>query len=187
MMSRNAAVWLGAAVVVMAALAMTVWVPMDSTSAPLETVRGRVRIGDAMAPTVALALCALGGLITILEAWREPTAEHVTRRNMGFLILMMAILGGSLLLMRYAGPFTVWAWNGLTDGEAAYRNLRDTAPWKYIGFLIGGTIMVAAPIALVERRLTAKAVLIGVLSVVVMIVAYDLPFDDLLLPPNGDI
>ena len=84
--------------------------------------------------------------------------------------------------MRWAGP----ALAGLLTDEG-YRPLRDTAPWKYLGFLVGGSGMIAAMISLVEGRISRRAVLIGLVAAVALILVYDLPFDDLLLPPNGDV
>jgi len=42
-------------------------------------------------------------------------------------------------------------------------------------------------IGLVEGRITMRGVVIGLGSAIVFIIIYDLPFDDLLLPPNGDV
>ena len=50
----------------------------------------------------------------------------------------------------------------------------------------GGTVMVAGLIAVVEQRLTAAALAAALLSAAALAVFYDVPFDDLLLPPNGD-
>ena len=61
---------------------------------------------------------------------------------------------------------------------------------QYLGnyrVLLGGTFIITSFIAFSQHRLTAQAVLIGVLAAVVLILCYDLPFDDLLLPPNGDV
>jgi hypothetical protein len=71
--------------------------------------------------------------------------------------------------------------------EGGYRPLRDTAPWKHLGFLFGGAGMIAAMISMVEGRVTLRAVLVGLAAAIGLIIIYDLPFDDLLLPPNGDV
>ena len=86
--------------------------------------------------------------------------------------------------MRWTGPAAVALFGPEGVG---YRALRDTVPWKLIGFLCGGTVMILGPIVLVERRLRWQAVAVAVVATVAMIVIYDLPFDDLLLPPNGDV
>ena len=65
--------------------------------------------------------------------------------------------------------------------------MRDTAPWKYIGFILGGVVLIAGLIALVEGRVSLRGVVLGLMATFALIVVYDLPFDDLLLPPNGDV
>jgi len=50
----------------------------------------------------------------------------------------------------------------------------------------GGDTLVAGVIGLGERRASPRALLWGALAVIGLIALFDLPFDDLLLPPNGD-
>ena len=69
---------------------------------------------------------------------------------------------------------------------AEYRPLRDTAPWKYLGFGLAGTLLVTSLIAFVERRFRWQMLIVGLGSTVVLAMVYDLPFDDLLLLPNGN-
>ncbi|MEM6465129.1 MAG: hypothetical protein AAF679_01305, partial [Pseudomonadota bacterium] len=88
----------------------------------------------------------------------------------------------SLALMRALGPMVT----ELVSTQE-YRILRDTAPWKYIGFAAGGLVLVTGLISVVERRFSLRALAIGVFAVTMVIVLYDLPFEDLLLPPNGDV
>jgi len=47
--------------------------------------------------------------------------------------------------------------------------------------------MVFALIALTERRCTWRAALIAAVAPALIALCYDAPFDDLLLPPNGDV
>jgi hypothetical protein len=47
--------------------------------------------------------------------------------------------------------------------------------------------MVGGMIAVLERRLSRRALMIGLIWSLVLILVYDLPFEDLLLPPNGDV
>ena len=88
----------------------------------------------------------------------------------------------SIMLMRWAGPEVT----ELITGQD-YRPLRDTVPWKYIGYLMGGTSMIASLIFLAERRFRWSRLLIALGVTVALILFYDLPFEDLLLPPNGDV
>jgi len=86
--------------------------------------------------------------------------------------------------MRYSGPLLLHVFEG---GDTEYRLLRDTAPWKYIGFIVGGVWLIVSLIVLNERRLRWQHFLIALTAVLVLIAFYDLPFEDLLLPPNGDV
>ena len=47
--------------------------------------------------------------------------------------------------------------------------------------------MIGGMISLVEGRFRGRTLVAAILAVVAMIVIYDVPFDDLLLPPNGDV
>jgi len=39
----------------------------------------------------------------------------------------------------------------------------------------------------VEGRLSVVSVGVAILATIILIIIYDFPFDDLLLPPNGDV
>ena len=179
---------LGVVFLLFAALLVLVWVPLDVDTGYIEKVRRQVSIGDALAPTVAGVFLLIGGLGLLVFGGtggeiEEPT-DYVAIR---FAALLFLIYVGSFLVMLVAGPLLVTIGNVFTGGEQEYRLLRDTAPWKYIGFALGGTLAVTSTISLLEGRFTAYALLTGVLAVAAMIAVYDLPFDDLLLPPNGDV
>lgn len=172
----------GAVVFLLAVLALMVWVPNDTVSGYVQSKRGRVSIGDAMAPALAFGLMALSGVLILWETRGAAAPRPSDRRGPAFLVVMLGICVGALAVMIWAGPLAVT----LFAPDETYRNLRDTAPWKYIGFGIGGTGLVTALIALVEHRFSWRAVLIGMVTVAVLIGVFDLAFDDLLLPPNGD-
>ena len=168
-------------------LLVFVWVPLDVDSGYIEKVRRQVSIGDALAPTVAGAFLFIGGLGLLLFGGHvgetdEPTDFIAIR----FAALLFAIYFASFLLMLVVGPAAVAVLNLMTGSEQEYRLLRDTVPWKYLGFATGGTLAVSTAISLLEGRFSLRAVLIGLVAVTAMIAIYDLPFDDLLLPPNGD-
>ena len=172
---------LGLCAVVAGLLIAPVWVPADVTTGMIEKVRRQVTIGDALAPTIAAGFIGLGGVLVALFESPE-NARRITRRNLWFLTMLLLTVGVSFAIMRWLCPALA---SLLT--EEGYRPLRDTAPWKYIGFLLGGAGMIAALISLVEGRITRRAVLVGLAAAIALIVVYDLPFDDLLLPPNGDV
>jgi hypothetical protein len=174
---------LGAVVVALALIALFAWVPNDTVSGFVEAKRGRLTIGDAMAPGLAFGLMALSGLILLLEARRADLPGVLEQRTFAFLLVALFACAISFGIMIWAGPLAVAL---LGDESDTYRNLRDTAPWKHIGFMLGGTALVTTLIALVEKRVTIQAVLIGLAATLALIGVFDLAFDNLLLPPNGD-
>jgi hypothetical protein len=178
---------LGLCCVAFAALVLFVWIPLDSASGIVQQVRRHLTIGDGLAPTVAAVFVLIGGLVLVLVERNEPAQPRISGGNIRFIGIVIGILIASLLVMRFAGPVTVYFASFLTGDHLEYRLLRDTWPWKYVGYLLGGTMMIAGLIAQIDGRLTVRSLAISVLAVLVLIAVYDLPFDDLLLPPNGDV
>ena len=178
---------LGLVAIAAALAAIFLWVPLDTDTSLIEKVRRQVSIGDALAPTVAAAFVLLGGgLLVIVEGGRADTSR-LTRANGAYLATLILWFALCLAVMRWLGPAVVALLAPGGEDAASYRALRDTAPWKYIGYLAGGTLLVGGTIAWVEGRPSLRAVLIGAAATLAMIALYDLPFDDLLLPPNGDV
>ena len=179
---------LGVFFLLFATLLVLIWVPSDVDSGYIEKVRRQISIGDALAPTVAGIFLMIGGLGLVIfggaQGEIEKPADFPALR---FASLLLAIYFISFLAMLFIGPVIVSIANLFTDTEQEYRILRDTVPWKYIGFTFGGTFAVTATISLMEGRLSARSLLVGLMAVAVMIAIYDLPFDDLQLPPNGDV
>ena len=102
-------------------------------------------------------------------------------------LILMVVTIVSLLVMRFAGPFFAEIANLFRAEPIEYRLLRATPGWKHVGFVLGGVMMVSGIIAIVERGFSRRGLLTAVLAVVVMILVFDVPFEDLLLPPNGDV
>ena len=168
------------------ALAMAVaflWVPLDTDTGLIEKVRRRISIGDALAPTIAAGFIALGGVLVLIANRNDADQPALTRANLAFVLSFVAFLLVVFALMRWAGPLAL----ALSGDETPYRTLRDTGPWKWIGFGVGGFVLVACLITVLERRFSLRAVLVGALVVLALVAIFDLPFDDLLLPPNGDV
>lgn len=164
-----------------ALLLIAVWLPLDTETGFVERVRGAYAIGDAMAPAFAGLVFALAGVLMLIRPMPED-APRLDRSHLAFLGMLLGLACLGLLLMRWAGPAATAMMNA-----DDYRLLRDTVPWKYIGFATGGFLITTGLVAIIERRLGRNAVLTGVFAVIVIIAIYDLPFDDLLLPPNGDV
>lgn len=178
---------IGLVFVGLALLAALVWIPLDTDTGIIEKVRGRQNIGDAMAPTVACGFLILGGVLLILTERRAPDQPVLRLAQLGFISRILAVIITGLVVMRYTGPAVAELINLTRAEPIEYRVLRASLGWKHLGFALGGTFIVAGMIAIVERGLTRRAVFTGLLAVALMIAVFDLPFEDLLLPPNGDV
>ena len=179
---------LGVFCLLFAVLVVFAWVPLDVDSGYIERVRRQVVIGDALAPTVAGLFLMLGGLgLLVFGAAPHGGDTSTDRVALGFAGKLFAVYALSFVVMLYVGPALVWTSNLVTGAEQEYRLLRDTVPWKYAGFAVGGTLAITVTVSLLERRFSLRALLVGLIAVAAMIAVYDLPFDDLLLPPNGDV
>ena len=162
-------------------LILFVWIPLDVETGLIEKVRSQVSIGDALAPSLAAAALILGGLLLIYQSFRTSGGLDLSWKNLKYVVLLLALLGLSMAVMRWAGPFFAFLLG------ADYRSLRDTVPWKYIGYFLGGITMIFSLISMIEGRMRWRTLIISILAVVILIIVYDLPFDNLLLPPNGDL
>ncbi len=183
---------LAVAAVVSAALTLGIWIPNDIESGLVETFRRQTTIGDAMAPTMLATGIFIVALAMGLISWLRSRFGYKERQvgldrlSIEFLFRLAAIIVLGLLLIPYCGPLSVDLINALGGEIGSYRVLRDTVPYKYIGYFLGGFVMIFGIIWLIEQRPTRSAALVSLVAVIVLIVLYDLPFDDLLLPPNGD-
>lgn len=177
----NATSVLGLFCVILALVVAFLWIPLDVETGLIEKVRRQTSIGDAAMPSLACVFIFVGGAMLFLPS-RIP-AVGLTRGNLGFLFGLLVILAVTFALMRWLGPVAA----NILGAEGGYRPLRDTVPWKYIGYLTGGTVMVAGLMALAEGRFTRRGLIVGFLASAALVVVYDLPFEDLLLPPNGDV
>lgn len=166
-----------------ALLCLVVWIPLDTETGLIEQVRRRVQIGDALAPTAAAVFILLGGLVLMIA----PDADHRPQAvSLRFGAAMLGLLVAGFVLMLVAGPLVAVLVGLWADETVEYRMLRGTVPWKYVGFALGGLVSIGGIICLAERRVTWAAFGIAGATVLAMIAIFDLPFDTLLLPPNGD-
>ena len=164
-----------------AAVLLLFWLPADTDTGLYEIKRGKYTIGDALAPAFAGTIMAVAGLLLLFGPAARDTARLDTD-HVWFLSAMIAIVLAGMALMRWAGPLAT-----ILFAADDYRLLRDTVPWKYLGFASGGFVIVAGASSVVEGRFSRNAALAGIVAILLIIALYDLPFDDLLLPPNGDV
>ena len=175
------------------ALTLFVWIPNDIETGIVETFRRRTTIGDAMAPTLVatgvLVCSAIMGILSILKVGEvddRPAEPGPDRRSYKFLLHLAIVIGLGLVVMVYAGPLAVELLNVFFGETGTYRQLKASFPYKYVGYLLGSVIIVTGIIQVVENRFSKSAVWVSVLAVLGLIILYDMPFDNLLLPPNGD-
>ena len=185
--SLGANVVLGACVIVFALVLVLVWIPLDTHSGWIDVVRRRMVIGDRLAPTVAGVFLLLGGVLVAVAERRAPKQSAYDPAALRFVLSIAALLAAGLLIMTYAGTAAVALYNAVAGTDLTYRPLRASVPWKYIGFFLGCSFAVAGISALTERRLGLRHVVIGVGAALLLILFYDAPFEDVLLPPNGDL
>ncbi|MDB6176222.1 hypothetical protein PAF17_01735 [Paracoccus sp. Z330] len=160
-----------------------VWIPADIDTGVIDTWRRVTRIGDSMLPafaTIGVLLSCLGITVKALTSRANPTWPPL---HGSVLCVVAAILAVSIGLMMVTGPILAWV---ILGPDHPYRALRDDLPWKYTGFLTGGTFLVVALQALATRRIHWRMIGLAFLSTFVIAMIYGLPFEDLLLPPNGD-
>ena len=181
--STRANLVLGAICIAFALVVALIWVPLDADTGLIEKVRRRLSIGDGLAPTVAAGFVLIGGLFLVLKDSAAPIEHRLTLGNLRYIAFLLIILAVSFAIMRWTGPLVA----AISGVEGGYRPLRDTAGWKHIGYFLGASVLVSGLIALVEGKASLRAALIGAGAALAMILIYDLPFDDLLLPPNGDV
>jgi hypothetical protein len=184
---------LGLFFLALALLTLMLWIPADIEPGILETERRRTNIGDAMAPTMIAIGVSIVSLWLVAEAWwklrveRQPGGPDILdRESIRFMGLALGVCITGFLLMLWTGPLFVGLVN-MTGAEiGSYRELRDTVPYKYLGFLSGGFVMIFGFISMVEHRLSWKLAGVSLAAAIVIASLFDLPFEDLLLPPNGD-
>lgn len=170
--------WLAIFFIIAALLILFVWIPMDTDTGMVEKVRRKLVIGDALAPSLAAIIICLGGVLLLLK----PTgAMQMGKNNLLWLGLLFGLFVVATSLMRYAGPVVTHLLS------MDYRPLRSTAPWHYIGFVLGGAFMVGGLTSIVDKKFSHRNFILGLVAALVIALLYDVPFDDLVLPPNGDV
>ena len=162
------------------------WVQHDSGSGMVLKVRRQVSIGDAMAPTVAALIIGLGGILLFFERNKSDQAR-LCPANIIFILKFLGLLIFGFSIIRWAGSASVWLAAFWIDDMPGYRELRGNAPWKYIGFFLGGTFLITSMLSFSESRIRPRNIVIAILAIGFLIVLYDVPFNGLQLPPNGDL
>ncbi|MGP6088920.1 hypothetical protein [Antarctobacter jejuensis] len=163
--------------------ALVVWVPMDVDTGVIDVWRRSVRIGDAMLPVFAAAGVLISAAAIGLRTLLCGSGDTPGVIDLRFLLWLAVVMAVSLGLMMTSGPVLAWIVSG---GETPYRFLLAQAPWKYLGFLPGVTVLTYGLMALAAHRPTWRLAALAFVATLIIALLYDLPFDTLLLPPNGD-
>ena len=173
-------------------ISLLVWIPNDIETGVIEKFRRQITIGDAMAPTMVawgVLFVSIALLIDAILSSRAPRASEnsvMDAQSFVFLFKLTIVIIIALLLMFYGGPLLVDFLN-LVNGESNnYRLLKGSPPYKYIGYILGGFVMVFGSIGVVENKFSTNGAWLSIIAVTVLTLLYDVPFDNLLLPPNGD-
>lgn len=166
-----------------ALVVLLVWIPADIDTGLIDVWRRTIRIGDAMLPTFAATGILLTAIAIAVRALLNRGPSEHREASIVYLLAVFLILVVSLTLMWVTGPFVVGL---LHPSDVTYRMLIATVPWKYLGFMLGGTVLTVGFIALSQHKLNWRQVGIAVLATLAIALLYDLPFDNLYLPPNGD-
>jgi len=172
-------------------LTLFVWIPLDIETGVIETFRRRVTIGDAMAPTIMavaiLVVSVVMGILTVFQPAENSSdvKEDLDKQSFVFLARLVIVVSIGLVLMVYLGPMVVDLINTLGGEIGSYRNLRASYPYKLIGYVFGGFVLIFGIISVVENRFSMNGALVSIIAVVVITMLYEVPFDNLLLPPNG--
>jgi len=184
---RSAEMIATALLVIFGLVTLVLWIPGDIDTGLIEKFRRQVYIGDSLIPTMAAWVIVICSSLHLIISLLRPNTDKIeeeplNRESLGFLLVVSMIVGVSLVLMFWLGPLAV----SVFDSESSYRAMRDTTPYKHLGFLVGGTIMMAGLISLIEGKISSRRIIISLISVLFLIFIFDVPFDSLLLPPNGD-
>lgn len=192
MQTRQWNLSLGILFTVLSLVALLIWIPSDIESGVIVIERRSVEVGDAMGPTAAaIVVLILAVALSLASYFSDPDKDSgepaigLSKSNVATMLTLAVVVMGSLFVMVYAGPLAITALQALGADLPAYRLLIDTVPYKYIGFACGGFLMVFGLISWVEGRPSRKAAMIAIGAVIALIIVYDVPFDSLLLPPNG--
>lgn len=184
----------GCSCIAVALITLLAWIPADVETGIIEKVRRQVSIGDAMAPTLWAILIGIVGLVLAIGnigALRLPSsavrAEGPSMENLRYMGQCVVIMVVALLATYWTGPIAVSIGQGLGMDIGSYRELRDTPPWKYLGYVSGAFIMNFGMLSLIQGRFTKRLATIALITAIMLAAIYDLPFDSLQLPPNGDM
>lgn len=181
----------GAVALAVALLSLLVWFPNDINSGFISINQiGKPEPGDAFFPII------LAGMLLVLSAGQllgavfsrkpQPPSAKLTPDNLKFLFVFYAIIIIGLTVMYWLGPLVVEALRAIGAIDHTYRQLVDTAPYKYLGYAVGGGILTLGLIARAEGMIRPRAALTVVVVIASLIFILDILLHNIQLPPNAD-
>ena len=121
--------YIGLIFVAFAVLLIWVWIPLDTKTGIVVKVRGRLNIGDALAPTVAASFLLAGGTMLALFERTVPNQPSIHKSQIWFIASLLGVLALGFSIMRFAGPAAAELANLFRTDPIAYRLLRATLGW----------------------------------------------------------
>ena len=177
---------LGALFLLLALAGLVFWIPADIDTGLVENVRRRNVIGDSLAPSFAMILIGISALSLIRRSGDDAVFTNQGKWHRPFLFFTIVFIC-VLLLMRYTGPLIIAIVNSFAESDLTYRNLRNIRPLKYVGYVAGGTLLLCSFSHFMDKSLNRKRALLFFGISIAIALFFDLPFEDILLPPNGDV
>ncbi len=181
----------GAVALAIALLSLLVWFPNDINGGFIVINQiGKPEPGDAFFPTILagmLLVLSAGQLLSaVLSRKPQTPSGKLTPDNLKFLFVFYAIVIIGLITMYWLGPLVVDGLRAIGVIDHTYRQLVDTVPYKYLGYVVGGFIMTLGLIVRAEGVIRPRAVLTVVIVIASLIFILDILLHNIQLPPNAD-
>lgn len=181
----------GVVVLVAALFALLIWIPNDIRGGFIDINQiGKPEPGDAFFPIILASLIiilSMGQLaVALFSSKPQPESGRLTANNLKSLFLFYVIVMTGLAIMYWLGPLVVDALRAASFFDSTYRQLIDTAPYKYLGFMAGGFLMTLGLIAWAEGTIRPRAIFSVVIVLGFLILVLDILLYNIQLPPNAD-
>jgi hypothetical protein len=181
----------GAVALAAALVSLLIWFPNDIKGGFIEINQiGKPEPGDAFFPIILASMLMVLGGGQLLGAMfsRKPQAPpgKLTADNLKFLFVFYGIIAVGLTVMYWLGPLVVDSLRAVGMIDHTYRQLVDTVPYKYLGYVVGGFIMTIGLIIRAEGLIRPRAVLSVVAVIASLIFILDILLHNIQLPPNAD-
>ena len=181
----------GAVASIAAFITLLIWIPNDIKGGFIEINQiGKPEPGDAFFPiilAILMLVLSTGQLVgAVLSSKPQEASGKLTTNNLRFLFLFYAIILAGLTIMYWLGPLVVDGLRTIGTIDSTYRQLVDTAPYKYLGYVVGGFLMTTGLIAWAEGSIRPQAVLTVAIVIGILILVLDILLYNIQLPPNAD-